>query len=418
MNLKSCIAMLAVLLAGSAARGADEIKKFGKLEEAVHDMAGEVAKFIIDRRDGGKAIRVSSFEGPNGSSSGANLVRILREQLSASSCPPSDNAPYKVSGKVSSMPDSGKMVTLIQAEIANSFNNTELTLQKRVITDATSTLAFLGTTADLSRAATGGTASAATSDPTKKTSAELALPSSEASDQLKQSVIDPQAAVVSETKQVTTPAGVTQDVVHHFVQVDPKSPYGLEVVKYGAKGGEYVPCEVTLEAVGEGGKIAYINLNPQDQFIVRIRNSSPRRVGCDLRLDGINVFAFSKFAPWKQLGKMVIGPGGGEVAGWHDLNDRSYQFTITSYANAPAGQLGVTEGVGTITAIFYEMHDQPLMGEAPVDAIGIGPEVKVPYKPAPAYFGNPVGTVTVRYRRSAPPPDLPQEALPKPAAPK
>jgi len=381
--------------------------RFKKFDDAIKDMGKEVHRFVTNRQDAGSSIRISSFEGPNGTSSGANVVRILRDELTALGVTVNDTAGFKVSGKLSSLPESGLMVTLLQAEIANSFNTTELALRKRIVTDTATALAFLATTADLSRAATNAASSdknkAASSDP--KPVAEVALTNREATAKVLESVAQPKAEVVKEQVQQAAPGG-QESVVHEFLQVDADSPYGLEVLKAGANG-RFLPCEITLESTGTGGKVGFISLDPADVFKVRIRNASKRSVGCDLRLDGINVFAFSDYRPWRELGKMNVLPGGGEVAGWHKGDDLSLAFKITAYGDSAAGQLGVTEGLGAITAIFYEMHDSPLQGEPPADAIGFGPDTRVHYQSVAAYFGNPVGTVTIRYRRTAPPTDLP-----------
>jgi hypothetical protein len=383
-------------------------------------MAQEIKRFLSNRPDAGNAIRISTFEAPTGPSGGANVVRVLTAELAAQGVMVSDSAAYKVSGDIISDRDGSELVTLIQGKVANSRNIEQLALRRRIVQDASTAIAFLATTADLSRGATSTASKPDQAQPdSQKPNTEVALPTGEATQQLLASVEQPTAAVVQATAgdKPTAKAATTVDqpsntpprenAVLDFLQVSPASPYGIGVLKAGSDG-KFQPCEIRLEPVGTVGKQGFITLEKADVFQVQIRNASQSRVGCQLLLDGIHVFSFSDDRTWREAGKMVIAPGGGLIVGWHKRNDVNLEFKMTSYGESAAKRFGSDEGsLGTITAIFYEVHNRPTMGETEQDAVGFGEEVRKRYKTVPAYLGNPVGTVSIRYRRPAPPADLP-----------
>ena len=386
---------------------------FKNFEDAMQDMAQEIKRFLMSRPDAGSAVRVTAFEAATGPSGGANVVRVLTAQLQAQGVTISDSAAYKISGDVISDRDGSQLVTLIQGKVANSRNVEQLALRRRIVQDASTAIAFLATTADLSRAANDSSPNQSASSATTKPTTEVAVSTREATTQLLASVEQPQAVVVKATSEKNSadgnppPARPQENAVLDFLQVSEQSPYGIAVLKAGPDG-QLEPCEIRLEPVGMNGKQAFVSLERNDLFQVQIRNTSESRVGCQLLLDGIHIFAFSDVSAWRNSGRMVIAPGGGLIAGWHQSGDTSRAFKITAYGESAAKSLGANEGsLGTITAIFYELHSQPTMGATPHDAVGFGGKVRSAYKTASTFVGNPVGTVTIRYRRPAPPTDLP-----------
>jgi hypothetical protein len=177
------------------------------------------------------------------------------------------------------------------------------------------------------------------------------------------------------------------------------SPYGIEIVL--KKGSEYqsVPADLTLLADGFGK----VDLKSDDIFAVRIYNNTSRKVGMALTIDGINIFAFSKVPYWRELGKVVVPPGEHIIKGWNETEDYSHEFQITNYADSAAAEFGATEGVGTVTATFYE----GITARGGEFGVGLGDRTEMSYGNVPFGFGKVVSTVSLKYLRPAHPDDLP-----------
>lgn len=412
------------------------------LDAAAVDLAADIRKLVMTNPAAQGSVRLGAFEGPPGNGSGAKLAKLLEESFAKDNVKVVNTGGFRVGGNVEITSVDGKLVMVVECEVFNSAGRRVQTLVKRIVMDRDSALAASGVTADLSAAAATrsiGDPSVATTSPPATTppvvtppvaqppvaqpplatppvanpppatagvrpQTEVALPKTDATQAVLTALERPTAEIQKQTVAVKQPNGAVQAVVQQVVKASAESPYGIEILR-GPKRDAFAAAEVSLEQA-PGGSVSFVQLTAADVFAIRVHNASRRPVGCMLTIDGINVFAFSEIPAWRQLGKMVIGPGSGLVGGWHKTDDISLEFVITKYADSAAAKLGVDKGVGTITAVFFETfdpNDPAARGDAPAEGVGIGQAVKVPYKPVVVRFGDPVAVVTVRYNR----PDLP-----------
>jgi hypothetical protein len=379
-------------------------------EKAIESMADDLVKFL---KPSGLRLRVDSFLAPNTTSNGAAVVKSLRDELRKRGVT-EEGATHSVAGKIKMGRRDEQVVVVLEAEIVDAANDTEQELKQRIVMDQTKALQLFGITVDAS-IATGGPPKSSSANPpiaNAKPPAETPLPPQKAADSIAASVTTPRVAVVPQLSADSPEAGV----VRQLIRAAPDSPYALEIERQSAPG-KFEPCFIRVEQVGTSGRQAFVELKPTDVFEIRLHNDGQSRVGCILTLDGVNTFAFSDVPAWRQLGKMVLSPGKSVVRGWHRNDALSHEFVITKIGSGAASQLGVINNVGAITAVFVQVSDQPFKDGPLVDAVGVGKLKEAPYKTVPAYFGEPIAAITVRYRRPQPPANLPLGAPPPNAVP-
>jgi len=383
-----------------------------QFDEAMQQLADEVAQYVKSDGEAGGQISVGTFRGPAGATASPKMIKMLKDSLAGKCKVVELGSVYSVGGKYFVRRDASRkqLVIVIEASIYNRLGAPHLQLRRKIVTDMSQAPKLFGLMFDASRAsltdeenadsaaedppADGGTASdkkqEISFDQTDKTADEVALRKpQQVADAIEASFKKSKLHIVSET------------VVH----ASKTSPYGIEIVEKGPDG-EYVAVPLEPELLAAG--IAKVQLNPEQPFAVRIYNRSSHLVGVDLSLDGINVFEFSHNPFWKKLGKMLVQPGRTTIKGWHDQGASSFEFLVTSYGNSAAASLGVKQqdaSLGTITATFYEI--------VPVGSrnfgIGRGERTVMRYdnQARPVQFGGLLGAVSIKYNRSGHPDDLP-----------
>ena len=99
---------------------------------------------------------------------------------------------------------------------------------------------------------------------------------------------------------------------------------------------------------------AFVDLRPGEEYVVRLRNTSPHEAAVTLTIDGLSMFAFSEEG---NFGSQVLIPAGRfvEIPGWYVTNEKTDLFEIGSYGeSAAAAKLLPSTSVGVITATFHE----------------------------------------------------------------
>ena len=190
------------------------------------------------------------------------------------------------------------------------------------------------------------------------------------------------------------------------------SPYSVEIlVKEGDK---YVP----RPAVDEDG-LAFVKLNKDDVYRVRVYNDSPYEASAMLSIDGLNMFCFSEIKDphtGKPLYDRLLVPAGKsyDIPGWHrnDGNNGSNEFQVTKYADCEAAQqFPSSASVGTLTVAFAacwpkgatpppdEPADPPGFSKSADLGTKRGAAVGNGYKPVERMFGVVRAAVSVRYSK-------------------
>ena len=130
------------------------------------------------------------------------------------------------------------------------------------------------------------------------------------------------------------------------IRASEKSPFGIELLVRPAASKERQPRAARVE---DG--LAFVNIEREEVYAVRLINDSPQETAVALSVDGLSMFAFSDD---KTARFMVVPPGDSYVVvGWHRNQEEFNEFLITSYAKGAAALLGADPAnVGTITATF------------------------------------------------------------------
>lgn len=149
------------------------------------------------------------------------------------------------------------------------------------------------------------------------------------------------------------------------IRATAKSPYGIELLVRPAGGKEREPRAARVE---DG--LAFVDIEREEVYAVRLINDSPHEAAVALSVDGLSMFAFSTE---KTARFMIVPPQGSYVVvGWHRNLEEFNEFLITSYAKGAAALLGADPAnVGTITATFQACW--PKGGSPPPDEPGAAP---------------------------------------------
>lgn len=181
------------------------------------------------------------------------------------------------------------------------------------------------------------------------------------------------------------------------VSASSDSNFGIEIcVKEGDK---YVP-----RAAEEDEGLAFIKLNRDETYGIRLYNDAEHEVGVKLTIDGLSMFAFSDNKNYTRV--IVPAKTSGLIKGWHKSNDESFEFTVTGIPEAAVTELGAsTASVGTITATFVAAFpadapppDEPA-SRSGGDATGKGPLTESSFTEVQRTFGVTRSTVSVRYTK-------------------
>jgi hypothetical protein len=359
------------------------------VEEAMKRLSDEIARFISAETDAGGKVAISAFQGPSSSGAGARISQALRSHLEGKIKVVDLGAAYSVGGRFLGQKQSdGKFATVIEAEICDALGGSVQNLRKKIITGLDEGLAFFApSSVDLSKKSDSGAVASKPKTEQAESDAKVA------GDTLVNALRKPELHIDPRKKSILRPS---QD-----------SPYGLEVLL--KKGNEYQ----ALDLVSEGG-LAKVNLGTGDVFALRLYNGSPRPVGCRLTIDGINIFALSENKAYGTSNPIMALNANGtfSIKGWHHTDEFSHEFKITNYGDSAAARFGVVEGVGAVTATFFEVIDAESYSNQLVSrdaGTGLGELVPQVYQRNQVKFGNPVGAVSARYLRPEHPADLPSE---------
>ncbi|MCA9128175.1 MAG: hypothetical protein KDB22_13870 [Planctomycetales bacterium] len=165
------------------------------------------------------------------------------------------------------------------------------------------------------------------------------------------------------------------------------------------EGGKYIAQKVTEER----GK-PFVPLNEKDIYGVRLINDAPFEVAIDLRIDGVNCFAFSK----SKSTHWIVGAGQHtDILGWHRDNKVTTEFkVVNNFPGTAAAKLKLkpSSEIGLITCSFsasWEKDSQRPTDEPEVQGrgTGFGDDIKINTTQVPRTIGQVRDVLSVRYER-------------------
>lgn len=390
--LRSIIILLAAgVVGGSVANVAmaeDTANIHPKFSEAILSIAADVAKYVKTEPETDGGIRVGSWQGPGG---GGGMVSVaLRQQLTAADVTLSKVGGFSISGNYEQDEnDLGRHVTVLTASIKNPGGNEVHVLRRRLITDDRIAIELFGATVD--NTAASDAEETYDAEKTGKRPAETPVQSiAKTQSNIRETIANP--------KTTTAHVGIGSAGGKSVVRFGAKSPYGVELLVRDATGGDYTPC-----AIGFDNGLSHTDIKRSQVYAIRIHNGSGSPVGASVSIDGINMFSFSDNPYWKKLGKVLIRPGGGIIKGWAGQGMSVNEFTIVEYGESAIAELGLVEGMGSITVVFHPAFESK-------SATGRGKSVDNALNSAHARFSDDVlGSVSIKYIRESVPVDLPPE---------
>lgn len=187
--------------------------------------------------------------------------------------------------------------------------------------------------------------------------------------------------------------------------VNPVSPYAIEVLVRNSD--SYVARTISPDSKGR----PYVELHNDEVYGVRLINDSPHSAAVDLRIDGVNSFAFSETTSqfW------IIDPHSHvDIIGWHKNNEKSTEFKVVEdFADSAAAKLHLkpSASIGLITAAFRATwkkeatppDDEPKLladlGGRERTVTGFGKDVGFRTQQVSLVIGEPRDIISVRYNR-------------------
>lgn len=124
--------------------------------------------------------------------------------------------------------------------------------------------------------------------------------------------------------------------------------------------------ELALETYRHRGR-EYVVGQPGNEYAIRIRNCSGRRVLAVVSVDGVNVVTGETAAP-DQSGYVIEPYGYVNIEGWRKDLDRTAAFYFSDPQDAYATRTGRPDDLGVIgVAVFHEREPRVLLESAEVD---------------------------------------------------
>jgi hypothetical protein len=173
------------------------------------------------------------------------------------------------------------------------------------------------------------------------------------------------------------------------------------------EGGKYLPRPMSLDAAGQ----PFVQIHDTEVYAIRLTNNAPYDVAIDLRIDGVNCFAFSE----EPLRYWILPPGQPmTVMGWHRNGAIMTEFKVVSESpQSAAARLNLipSAGHGLITATIHAAWPK---GAAPPDdeprlpveearrgkpTTGFGQNLNVKTAEVEREIGAPRDLIWVRYDR-------------------
>ncbi|MFM7074004.1 MAG: hypothetical protein ACKO38_19630 [Planctomycetota bacterium] len=180
-----------------------------------------------------------------------------------------------------------------------------------------------------------------------------------------------------------------------------KGRYAIEVIV--KEKGAYVSRPITVEKDGPLKGRPIVDLRNAEIYGVRLINKSDIEAAVDLRIDGINCFAFSKskathwiVAPHSQL----------DILGWHRDAKAVIEFKVESkFPDTAAGKLKLipSDAIGMITAAFsaaWTLESPPPEDESLVSrGTGFGEEIAFQSMNVQRNIGKVRDLLSLRYEK-------------------
>lgn len=356
----AAVAVACMLAITSPAKALDSA-----LDVEAKKIAEQVRNFLKD--DGRDAVSIGQFTGPPqlDSTAGPGIAKAVTDALKEMGVTVKRRAELGVEGKFRDVKDaeSKRLAAEISVQIVDRRGKVHDQFARGVFGDET-LAALFGATAEIPPDSTGP----------------------ERSDILEQALDNP-SVHLDGTK----------------ISASEKSKFAIEILF--KQGDEYV----ARPAVDEDG-LAFVPLERNELYAVRLINNSDSDAGVKLTIDGISVFAFSEN---KDYERYVIPKGqAGLIKGWHINNLESEAFQVTEYSKSAAAELSKSGAeIGTITAVFCaafpsdlpppdEPAGPPPGAKSAGDATGRGPKVDAKFEEVTVEFGVARSTVSVRYART------------------
>lgn len=131
------------------------------------------------------------------------------------------------------------------------------------------------------------------------------------------------------------------------IKAKPDSPFALELLvttkdKAPEKDDDWAKVPARVPAGREGE--AFVDIKRDEVYAVKVHNGTKREAAITLRIDGIDVFHFSKVRRAAQPGAppkykhYIVQPGQTIIPGWHKTNDRADSFLVTEYGKSAAAE--------------------------------------------------------------------------------
>ena len=148
----------------------------------------------------------------------------------------------------------------------------------------------------------------------------------------------------------------------------------------------------------------FVALRNSDIYGVRLINNSPHEAAVDLRIDGVNSFAFSdtKTTYW------IVDPHSHtDITGWHRGESNTTEFrVVANFPDTAAAKLNLrpSSAIGLITASFsasWEKDSQRPGDEPEVEGrgTGFGQDIKVITTRVTRTIGQIRDNLSVRYEK-------------------
>ena len=184
------------------------------------------------------------------------------------------------------------------------------------------------------------------------------------------------------------------------VRTVPESPFAVEVqVRSGVA---FTPVPLAFDGARHPTQ-PLAEIGTDAVFAVRLINDGDREAAVDLRIDGINVFAFSE----TKTRYYLLAPRSSVVIpGWHKTDATSTEFKQVGFTDSAAARLGLKPSpeVGLITASFSaawrdDAGRPPDEPPTTTRAAGFGRDVEFGTEHVDRSIGRPRDVIAVRYER-------------------